>query len=69
MYGDGNELEVMYSGFVADADADISVQGHRVRRHVDCDRECPALTQKIHDALHVHHTDETSIAAENTLRV
>ena len=68
MDGDGQEVEVVYSGFLVDADTDIALRGRHVRRQVERDRECPALPQKLHNALHVHRTDETSIAADNPLR-
>ena len=68
MDGYGQEVEVMESGFVADVDADITVCGLHVRRHVEHNIERPALPQNLHDELLVHRTDETSITAENTLR-
>ena len=68
MDGYVQEVEFMYSGFVADADADISVCGCHVRRHVKRDREGPSLPQNLHNALHVHCTCETSIASGNPLR-
>jgi hypothetical protein len=57
---DGQKVEVMVSGFVADADANIAVQG---RRHVERNRERPALSQQLRDALQIHRTDKTSIVA------
>ncbi len=64
MHRDGQKVEVMHSGFVADADANIVVQG----RHVERDRERPTLSQQLCDALQIHRTDKTSIAAHNPLR-
>jgi hypothetical protein len=43
MQRDGEKAEVMHSGFVADADANIAVRGRYVGRHVERDRERPAL--------------------------
>ena len=54
MDGYGQEVEVMDSGFVTYADAEIAVRGRHVRRHVKRDREQPALLQKLHGALKVH---------------
>ena len=51
MDGDGQEVEVMDSGFVIDADVDIAVRGRHMCCHVERDRECPALPQKLHNAL------------------
>ncbi|CAK9859112.1 unnamed protein product [Sphagnum jensenii] len=68
MHRDGQKVEVMHSGFVVDADANIAVQGRHVGRHVECDRKRPALSQRLHDALQIHGTDKTSIAAHNPLR-
>ena len=51
MDGDGQEVEVVDSGFVTDVDADIALCGRHVRRHVERNRERPALPQKIHDAM------------------
>ena len=51
MNGDGQEVEVMDSGFVTDVDADIVVRGRHVRCHVERYRELPALPQKLHNAL------------------
>ena len=51
MDGDGQEVEVMDSAFITDADVDIAVRVHHVCRHVERDRECPALPQKLHDAM------------------
>ena len=67
MYRDRQEVEVMYSGFVADADADISVCGRHMRRHVKRDRESPELPQNLHDSLNIYLTDETIIEADNPL--
>jgi hypothetical protein len=67
MHRDGQKVEVMHSGFVADADANIAVRGRHVGRHVECDRERPALSQQLRDALQIHRTDITSIAAHNPL--
>ena len=64
----GQEVEVMYSGFMIDSDADIALRSRHVRRHVKRDRERPALPQKLHNVLQVHRTDEMSIAADNPLR-
>ena len=58
----------MYCGFVADVDADIEVCSCHVRHHVKRGRERPELPQKIHDELHVHRIDETSVVADNPLR-
>ncbi|CAM6014691.1 unnamed protein product [Sphagnum balticum] len=41
---DGQKVEVMHSGFVADADANIPVRGHHVGRHVERDKERPTLS-------------------------
>jgi hypothetical protein len=68
MHRDGQKVEVMHSGFVADADANIAVRGLHVGRHVERDRERPALSQQLRDALQIHRTGKTSIAAHNTLR-
>ena len=51
MVGDGQEVEVMNSDFMTYADADIALRGRHMRRHVERDRERPALLQKLHDAL------------------
>ena len=51
MDGYGQEVEVMDSGFVTYADAEIAVRGRHVRRHVERDREHPALKKKLHDSL------------------
>ena len=48
---DGQEVEVMDSGFVTDTDVDIAVRGRHVRCHVESDRERQELPQKLHDAL------------------
>ncbi len=58
----------MHNGFVADADANITVQGRHVGRHVEHDKERPALSQQLRDALQIHRIDKTSIAAHNPLR-
>jgi hypothetical protein len=58
----------MHSGFVADADANIAVQGRHVGRHVERDKERLAVSQQLRDALQIHRTDKTSIAAHNPLR-
>jgi hypothetical protein len=68
MHRDGQKVEVMHSGFVADADAKISVRGRHVGRHVERDRERPALSQQLRDALQIHRTDKTSIVAHNPFR-
>ncbi len=68
MHRDGQKVEVMHNGFVADADANIAVRGCHVGRHVERNRERPALSQQLRDALQIHRTDKTSIAAHNTLR-
>ena len=68
MNGDGKEVKVMYSGLVADTDVNITVCGRHVCCNIKRDREHPALQQNIHDALKVHCTDETIIAADNPLR-
>ncbi len=68
MHRDGQKVEVMHSGFVADADANIAVRGRHVGRHVECDRERPALSQQFRDALQIHRTDKTSIAAHNPFK-
>jgi hypothetical protein len=68
MHRDGQKVEVMHSGFAADADANIIARGCHVGRHVDRDRERPALSQQLCDALKIHRTDKTSIAAHNPLR-
>ena len=51
MDGDGQEVEVMDSGLMKDADANIAVCGRHVSRHVNRDRERPSLPQNLHDAL------------------
>ena len=48
--GYGQEVEVIDSGFVTDADVDITVCGRHVCRHVERDRERPALPQKLQDS-------------------
>ena len=48
---DGQEVEVMDSGFVTDAVADIAVRGRHVGCHAERDREHPALPQKLHNEL------------------
>jgi hypothetical protein len=58
----------MHSGFVADADANIAVRGRHLGRHVERDRERPALSQQLRNALQIHRTEKTSIAAHNPLR-
>ena len=68
MDGDGQEVKAIYSGFIADADVSISVFGCHVRFHIERYSERTALLQNLCDALQVRHTDETSIAADNTLR-
>ncbi len=68
MHRDGQKVEVMHSGFVADADANIVVRGCHVGRHVERDRERPALLQQLRNALQIHCTDKTSIAAHNPLK-
>jgi hypothetical protein len=68
MHRGGQKVEVMHSGFLADADANISVRGRHVGRHVERDRERPALSKQLRDALQIHRTDKTSIAAQNSLR-
>jgi len=45
MHRDGQKVEVMHNGFVADADTNIVVQGRHVGRHVERDKERPALSQ------------------------
>jgi hypothetical protein len=60
-------VEVMHNGFVADADANITVRGRHVGRHVERDRECLALSQQFRDALQIHRMDKTNIAAHNPL--
>jgi hypothetical protein len=65
---DGQNVEVMRSGFVADADANIAVQGRHVGRHVERDRERSALSQQLRDALQMYRTGKTNKAAHNTLR-
>jgi hypothetical protein len=60
---DGKKVEVMVSGFVVDADANIAVQGRQVGRRVERDRERPALSQQLRDALQIHRTDKTRVAA------
>jgi hypothetical protein len=57
MRRDGHKVEVMHSGFVADADANNAVRD----RHVERDRERPALSQQLRDALQIHRTDKTSM--------
>ena len=54
MEGDGQEVKVINSAFMKDADADIAVRGRHVSHHVECDRERPALPQKLHNALQVY---------------
>ncbi|CAK9204248.1 unnamed protein product [Sphagnum troendelagicum] len=56
MHRDGKKVEVMHSGFVANADANIAVRGHHVGRHVERDRERLALSQQLRDALQIHRT-------------
>jgi hypothetical protein len=68
MQRDGQKVEVMHSVFVADADANIAVRGRHVGRHVEHERERLALSQQLRDALQIHRTDKTSIAAHNPLR-
>ncbi len=68
MHRDGQKVEVMHSGFVADANANIAVWGRHVGHHIERDRERPALSQQLRDALQIHRTDKTSIAAHNPLR-
>ncbi len=68
MHRDGHKVEVMHSGFVADADANIAVRGRHVGRHVERNRERPALSQQLRNALQIHRTDKTSILAHNPLR-
>ena len=68
MYRNGQEVEVVYSGIVADVDSNIVVSGSHVCCYINCNRERSALPQNLHDVLQVHCTDETSIAADNTLR-
>jgi hypothetical protein len=68
MHRDGQKVEVMNSGLVADADANLPVRGRHVGRHVERDRECLALSQQLRDALQIHRTDKTRIAAHNPLR-
>jgi hypothetical protein len=68
MHRDGQKVKVMHSGFVADADANIAVRCRHVRHHVEGDRERPALSQQLRDALQIHRTAKTSIAAHNPLR-
>ena len=51
MDGDGQEVEIVDSGFVIDVDADIAVRSCHARYHVERDRERPELPQKLHDAL------------------
>jgi hypothetical protein len=68
MHRDGQRMEVMHSGFVADADANIAVRGRHLGRHVERDRERPALSQQLRNALQIHRTEKTSIAAHNPLR-
>jgi hypothetical protein len=68
MHRDGQKVEVMHSGFVADADANIAVRGRHVGRHVERDRERPALSQQLRDAQHINRIDKSSIAAHNPLR-
>ncbi|CAK9879057.1 unnamed protein product [Sphagnum jensenii] len=58
----------MHSGFVVDADATITVRGCHVGRHVEHDKERPALSQQLRNALQIHRTDKTSIVAHNPLR-
>ncbi|CAK9211024.1 unnamed protein product [Sphagnum troendelagicum] len=43
MHRDGQKVEVMHSGFVADANANIAIRGRHVGRHVERDRERPTL--------------------------
>jgi hypothetical protein len=57
MHREGQKVEVMHSGFVADADANIALRGRHVSRHVERDRERPALSQQLRDALQIHRTD------------
>jgi hypothetical protein len=54
MNRDGQKVEVMHSGFVADADANIAVRGRPVGRHVERDRERPAMSQQLRDANSSH---------------
>ncbi len=68
MHKDGQKVEVMHSGFVADADANIAVRGRHVGRHVERDRERLALLQQLRDALQIHRTDKTSITAHNPFK-
>jgi hypothetical protein len=60
MHRNGQKVEVMHSGFAADADASIAVRGRHVGRHVERDRERPVLSQQLRDALQIHRTDKTS---------
>ena len=48
---DEQEVGVINSAFMTDADADIAVRGRHVCRHGDRDRERPALPQKLQDSL------------------
>ena len=41
MGGDGQEVEVMYSVFVADLDTNIAVCGQHLHLHIDRNREFP----------------------------
>ena len=51
MDGDGQDVEFMNSDFMTYADADITVHGCHVRRHVKRNIERPALPKKLRDAL------------------
>jgi hypothetical protein len=68
MHRIGQKMEVVHSGFVADADAKIAVLGRHVVHHVERDRERPALSQQLRDALQIRRTDKTSIASYKPLR-
>jgi hypothetical protein len=68
MQRDGKKVKFMQSGFVADADANIAVRGRHVGRHVERDRERPALSQQLRDALQIHRTDKTRITSHNPFR-
>ena len=47
----------MYSGFVADDDANIAVCGCHKRWYIDRKREHPALPKNLNNALQVHRRD------------
>ena len=49
--GDGQEVEVMHSALVSEADEDISIPSRHVCCHVQCHRECPARVQQLRNAL------------------